>query len=372
MDKFVAGHEINQGRYRAFIPSPINRRWKITDERVQQLLSQADQQIGRLDMYSRYVELDHYLNIHIAKEATQSSRIEGTRTDIRETFLGAAEIAPERRLDWEEVQNYIRAIHEAVTALERLPYSSRLFRQAHRVLMQGVRGQNKQPGDYRSSQNWIGGASIQDATHVPPPHSEIGRLMSDLEQFANDEINPLPDLLKIAIIHYQFETIHPFLDGNGRVGRLMITLYLVDKGILKSPILYLSDFFERNRRLYYDGLNGARHGDLTAWLKFFLTGVIQTADAGIATFDRILQLNRSLPKRLAGLGSRFDYAMLLMEALFRKPVVRSEEVSAIVGRSLPTVNRLLRDLIDLSVIREIPGDGRHKLYAFQEYLDLFE
>ncbi|RZK64284.1 MAG: Fic family protein, partial [Pedobacter sp.] len=225
----------------------INKEWQLNNMEIIQLLSIADRQLGRLDMYSEYVNIDLFIRMHIAKEATQSSKIEGTQTNMEEAFLSKEEVTQEKRDDWEEVQNYISAMNEAVILLHSLPFSSRLIKETHKILLTGVRGKHKLPGEYRTSQNWIGGATLNDATFIPPIHSNIPELMSDLEKFANDEFNPLPDLIKIAIIHYQFETIHPFLDGNGRVGRLLITLYLVARGILKQPILYLSDFFERNR-----------------------------------------------------------------------------------------------------------------------------
>lgn len=288
MKKFVSGKYINQGTYKAFMPNQINREWQIENMEVLTLLSQADRQLGRLDMYSDYVNIDLYVSMHIAKEATQSSKIEGTQTNMEEAFMGRDDIAAEKRDDWEEVQNYIDAMNLAVDQLNTLPFSSRLIKKAHEILLKGVRGEHKLPGIYRTSQNWIGGATLGDAVFIAPPHTEIGELMSDLEKFAHDDQHPLPDLIKIALIHYQFETIHPFLDGNGRVGRLLITLFLVSKNILKRPILYLSDFFERNRSLYYDNLMRVRtHNDLNQWLKFFLVGVIETAKQGIHTFDGI-------------------------------------------------------------------------------------
>lgn len=264
MRKFRAGTYINQGYYRSFEPNPINKEWQIDDMQVIQLLSKADRQLGRLDMYSEYVNIELFIRMHITKEATQSTKIEGTQTNIEEAFLAKEDVAKEKRDDWEEVQNYISAMKEAITMLHTLPFSSRLIKRTHKILLHGVRGEHKLPGDYRTSQNWIGGASINDALFIPPIHASVNDLMSDIEKFANDELNPLPDLLKIAIIHYQFETIHPFLDGNGRVGRLLITLYLVSKGILKQPVLYLSDFFERYRNLYYDNLMRVRtHNDMS-------------------------------------------------------------------------------------------------------------
>ena len=243
MKSFKSGVQINQGYYKSFQPNEIFRDWLFDDMSMLNLLSKADRSLGRLDMYSEYVDIEHFIKMHIAKEATQSSKIEGTQTNIEDVFLSKEDVTSEKRNDWEEVQNYISAMNEAVLLLHSLPFSSRLIRQTHKILLQGVRGAGKLPGEYRSSQNWIGGASINDATFVPPNQDSLSALMSDLEKFANDEMLNIPDLIKIAIIHYQFETIHPFLDGNGRVGRLLITLYLVDKGILKKPILYLSDYF---------------------------------------------------------------------------------------------------------------------------------
>lgn len=210
MKRFKSGILVNQGYYKAFVPENINRKWQIDDMDVLRLLSMADRQLGRLDMYSEYVNIDLFISMHIAKEATQSSRIEGTQTKVEEAFMQREDILPELRNDWQEVQNYIAAMNEAVNQLHRLPFSNRLMRQAHKILMQGVRGEQKLPGEFRRSQNWIGGATLNDAAFVPPSHIQVGDLMSDLEKFANDEANPMPDLLKIALIHYQFETIHPF------------------------------------------------------------------------------------------------------------------------------------------------------------------
>jgi Fic family protein len=372
MESFKSGMYINQGYYKSFQPTTINRDWKITSMEIIGLLSKADRQLGRLDMYSEYVNIDLFIRMHIAKEATQSSKIEGTQTNMEEAFLNKDEIATEKRDDWEEVQNYIGAMNEAVRLLQTLPFSSRLIKQTHKILLQGVRGTNKLPGEYRLSQNWIGGATINDAVFVPPTHTSIGELMSDVERFANDELNPLPDLLKIAIIHYQFETIHPFLDGNGRVGRLLITLYLVGKGILKQPILYLSDFFEKNRLLYYDNLMRARtHNDLNQWLKFFLTGIIETAKKGVATFDGIMQLQRNMELKIKGLGNRSADAKKIIDYLYTQPVIEVNKVEELIKKSNVTAYKLLASLESLEILTEISGAQRNKLYAFKAYLNLF-
>lgn len=373
MKDFKSGININQGYYKSFQPNPINKDWIIEDMQLLNLLSKADRFLGRLDMYSEYVNIDLYLRMHITKEATQSSKIEGTQTNMEEAFLDKEDIAFEKRDDWEEVQNYIGAMNEAVQQLHRLPFSSRLIKQTHKILLDGVRGKHKLPGEYRTSQNWIGGASISDAVFIPPTHNSLADLMSDIEKFANDELNPIPDLLKIAIIHYQFETIHPFLDGNGRVGRLLITLYLVDKGILKQPILYLSDFFERNRTLYYDNLMRVRtHNDINQWLKFFLTGIIEISKNGVETFDGILQLQKNLEIKLQTFGSRTKEAKKVVEYLYSQPVIDASKMEEITGKSKATNYKLLADFERLEILKEISGGQRNKLYVFKEYLDLFK
>jgi len=372
MDTFISGTYINQGYHKSFQPNLINRNWQINDMEVIQLLSKADRHLGRLDMYSEYVNIDLFIRMHIAKEATQSSKIEGTRTNMEEVFLSKEEISHEKRNDWEEVQNYINAMNRAVKLLYELPFSSRLIKQTHEIVLQGVRGEHKLPGKYRSSQNWIGGATLSDAVFIPPIHTSINELMSDLEKFANDELKPLPDLIKIAIIHYQFETIHPFLDGNGRVGRLLITLYLVSKNILKQPILYLSDFFEKNRMLYYDNLMRTRtHNDINQWLKFFLTGIIETAKKGVTTFDGILQLQKNLEAKLKGLGNRGIDAQKVVEYLYTQPVIEVSKVEEIIQKSNVTAYKLISDLEQLEILKEISGGQRNKLYVFKDYLDLF-
>ncbi len=373
MENFKSGIYINQGYYKSFQPSQINRSWGINNLDVISLLSKADRQLGRLDMYSEYVNIDLFISMHIAKEATQSSKIEGTRTNMEEAFLEKEYIAFEKRDDWEEVQNYISAMNDAVKMLNLLPFSSRLIKNTHKVLLQGVRREHKLPGIYRTSQNWIGGASINDAVFVPPAHNSISELMSDIEKFANDELNKLPDLLKIALIHYQFETIHPFLDGNGRVGRLLITLYLVSRGILKQPILYLSDFFEKHRTLYYDNLMKVRtHNDLGQWFKFFLTGIIETAKNGVTTFDAILQLQKSVDKKLESLGTRTADAQKVVQYLYKKPIIDAVKVAELTGKSSASVYKLISILEELEILKEITGQKRGKLYSFESYVKLFK
>lgn len=374
MEKFKSGNYVSQGTFKSFIPEQINRDWRLDDMEIIELLSQADRQLGRLDMYSEHTpNIDLFISMHVIKEATKSSKIEGTKTNIEDALQDREEIAEEQRDDWEEVQNYIKALNTAIDSLDKLPLSSRLIKMAHKVLLQGVRGKHKIPGQFRTSQNWIGGASLSDATFIPPPHSEVSRLMGDLEKFSHNGEIRLPHLLKIALIHYQFETIHPFLDGNGRVGRLLITLYLVEKGILKKPILYLSDFFERNRELYYENLMKVRSAnDIQQWFKFFLVGVIETAKGSIETFDNIMKLQKSVDEKIQTLGARTSNARVVVSQLYMRPLINVQKVSDLTGLSLPSAYKLVNELENLGVLKEITGAKRGKQYWFQEYIELFK
>ena len=244
---------------------------------------------------------------------------------------------------------------------------------AHKILLHGVRGQHKQPGDFRKSQNWIGGASLGDAVFIPPVHTEIADLMSDIEYFAHAQDDNIPDLIKIALIHYQFETIHPFLDGNGRTGRLLITLYLVSKGILKHPILYLSDFFERHRMLYYDNLTRVRtYNDMAQWLKFFLTGIVETSQKGVAALDAIMQLKNALEKQIDQMGKRSADARILIDYLYKKPVISAADAIRLINKTPQTVYNLIARLESEAILKEITGAQRNKIYSFSPYIKIFE
>lgn len=373
MKNFNSGTYIRQGSFKSFLPEGINRQWFLDDIEVITLLSKADRQLGRLDMYSEYIpNIDLFISMHVLKEATQSSKIEGTKTNIAEALQNKIDIAQEKRDDWEEVQNYIEALNTAIKRLEEISFSSRLIKQTHKILLQGVRGKHKIPGEFRSSQNWIGGTSISDAVFTPPNKSAINELMGDLENFAHNEKILFPDLLKIALIHYQFETIHPFLDGNGRIGRLMITLYLVEKRILKKPILYLSDFFERNETLYYDNLMKVREkNDIQQWFKFFLVGVIETAKNSIETFDQILKLQHDVDEKLQRLGSRMNNGRNVINQMYQHPLVDAQKVQSITNLSMPSVYKLISDLEQLGIIEESTGAKRGKQYWFPDYVKIF-
>lgn len=334
---------------------------------------EANRLLGELNAYSQIIpDVDFFITMHILKEATTSSRIEGTKMNMEEALVREEDIKPEKRDDWAEVQNHIKAINTSIKDLEKLPISNRLIKNTHKTLLSGVRGKHKIPGEFRTSQNWIG-ATLKDAIFIPPHHSEVIELMSDLEKFINDENYPVPHLIKIAIIHYQFETIHPFLDGNGRLGRLLITLYLVSNDVLKKPSLYLSDFFDKNKAYYYDNLMTVRlTGNLLQWIKFFLIGVIETSKESIQVFKDIITLKTDIEtNRLPKLGSKVENAQQLLKQLYQVPITDSKQVSEFLKISPSTANRLIKEMIELKILSELTGYKRNRKYIFTEYFKLF-
>lgn len=372
-EEFVAGQWQPRYQYKSFEPSPVNQAWAWEDPGVSVLLEEANRALGELNAFSLIVsDIDLFIQMHVVKEAQTSSRIEGTQTEIDEALLSEEQIAPEKRDDWREVRNYIDAVNLAIASLEQLPLSNRLLKQTHSVLMQGVRGQHKQPGEFRASQNWIGGSSLRDAAFIPPHPESVPGLMGDLEKFWHNEAIEVPHLIRIALSHYQFETIHPFLDGNGRIGRLLIPLYLVDKGVLSRPSLYLSDFFERHRGSYYDALTRTRmSNDLIHWVRFFLQGVAETARKGRDVFREILRLRTEVEDSLHTLGSRGINARKVILQLYRQPLITAWEVEKLLSVSTPTANALLKDLIRIGILSESSGRSRKRVYVFDRYLKLF-
>jgi Fic family protein len=254
-----------------------------------------------------------------------------------------------------------------------VPVSTRLLKETHKILLSKGRGVNRSPGEYRRRQNWIGGSSIKDAIFVPPSHEEVDSLMSDLESFLHNDAIDVPNLIRIAIAHYQFETIHPFLDGNGRIGRLLITLYLVSQGLLVKPTLYLSEYFEKHRSVYYDRLMLARSkSDLTQWITFFLVAVTETCNKGVSTFEKIQKLREDVEgNRIAVLGKKIPKARELVVNLYRTPRVSAADVGKILKVTPKTANEMIQDLVHLKVLVEVTGGRRNRVFSFQEYVDLF-
>lgn len=373
MKPYIAGQYKQQYKYRSFLPSKIEPFFWQTDT-VLSLLTTAAKELGELNAYSKLVpDVNFFIEMHKVKEATTSSRIEGTKTNIDEALLSEIEIDPEKRDDWREVNNYIQTLNYAVNRLEELPLCIRLLKESHGILLQGVRGENKHPGEIRTSQNWIGGADIVSATFVPPHHDDVPELLSDLEKFWHSNHWDLPELIKIAFSHYQFETIHPFLDGNGRIGRLLITLQLLDYDLLDKPILYLSDFFERNRSSYYDALiRVTTANDIDGWLRFFLTGVIETSKNSKNTFIQIDDLRSKYMTMIDTLGRRSKIATQLLEKMFSSPIVTSKKVEQLLDVAPATANRLLEELIKVGMLKEATGYARNRVFVLHEYLDIFK
>jgi len=371
---FKAGIYKQQYQYKSFSPSLININWQISDIDIISLLSNANIKLGELNAFSQLVpDVDFFIKMHIRKEATTSSRIEGTQTNMEDVLQKSENINPEKRNDWQEVQNYVTAMNTAIDKLTNLPLSNRLLKETHKILLDKARGKHKQPGEFRKSQNWIGGSSINDAVFIPPHYNELSELTSDFEKFLNNENNKLPDLIKIGIAHYQFETIHPFLDGNGRIGRLLITLYLVSTGMLQKPCLYLSDFFEKNKTHYYDNLMRARtHNDLMQWLKFFLEGVRATAQNSVDTFKKIVALkNKIETTKITTLGKKTKTAQLLLNYLYTQPLVDTGDIAKNLKINNATASRLVDDFLKLKIFTEITGYKRNRIFVFKEYVDIF-
>lgn len=372
---FKAGYVIKQTGYGSFQPEKINHTFTWSDPKLNVLLEEATLKLGELNTYSHLVPaIDLFIKMHIYKEATVSSKIEGTKTDIEEALMNENDLEPEKRNDWNEVNNYVMAMNYAINELKTLPLSSRLLKKSHEVLMSEVRGENKSPGHFRTSQNWIGGVTLNDAIFIPPSANSVDDLMGDLELFLHNKEIDVPHLIKIAIAHYQFETIHPFLDGNGRLGRLLITLYFVSTGVLKKPILYLSDFFDKNKGLYYDNLTVIRQkNDLTQWIKFFLVAVIETCKKGLSTLDTIMHLKEVCEgEKILTLGKKIPNAKKLMNLLYSEPVLPASLVKKTLAISDMSTYKLIDDFIRLGILKELTGFKRNRIFVFNEYINLFD
>jgi len=375
LEKYQAGHfEKNLG-YKYFVPSAINDEWTWKTPALNLLLEKAAIKLGELNSYARLVpNIDLFIQLHVTKEAVVSSHIEGTKTNMDEALLPVEEIHPERRDDWQEVNNYIKALNNAIEELKSLPISSRLLKETHKILLQSVRGEHKLPGEFRTSQNWIGGTSLHDAVFIPPSHHLVNELMSDLEKFLNnDEIN-VPLLIRIAIAHYQFETIHPFLDGNGRIGRLMITLFLVSEGILDKPLLYPSLYFEKNKSLYYDNLSNVRtKNDMLQWIKYFLVGIEQSAAKAVETLSNILKLKESIEKEInSNFGRRSNSAHTLVHFLFKDPVISIDKAAKECNLSFKAANDLVALMQKSNYLKELTKQSRNRIFIFEPYLKIFD
>ncbi len=373
--KFDAGKWLKGAGYLYFLPQTINHPWTISHPKLNRKVESVSQRLGELNSFAKFVpNIDLFIQSYVMKEAVTSSRIEGTRTNIEQAFALELDINPELRDDWRETTQYVAAMNFALGKLEKLPLSNRLLRDTHAILLAHVRGATKAPGQLRKTQNWIGGATPADAAFVPPAAEHVEELMSDLEKFLHNDEIAVPHMVKIAIAHYQFETIHPFLDGNGRIGRLLTTLYLVSVGMLERPLLYSSDYFEKHRSQYFDKLMLAREkNDMVGWLMFFLTAVEKTAiEAAAALRDIIALRDGIIGVKIPTLGRKTKNGQRVLDLLFQRPIISAGLLGDELELSPKTANEILRDFVDLGILRETTGYKRNRLFSFQEYLQILK
>lgn len=369
-----AGQFIQQSaEYKAFIPVPLPPDPPLaTDPELTRLLSDADRDLGRLDgVATTLPSVDLFVAMYVRQEAVFSSQIEGTQStleDVLEYEAGAA--SDQQPRDVEEVVNYVRAMNHGLARLPELPLSLRLIREVHAELLKGVRGEHRAPGEFRRTQNWIGpaGCTLATAAFVPPPPHEMQPALYDLEKFLH-EPGELPVLVQAALMHAQFETIHPFLDGNGRVGRLLITLLLCERRVLHQPLLYLSHYFKVHRAEYYDRLTAVRvSGDWEGWAKFFLRGVSEVSRGATGIARAILALREEHRDQLVG----DSYALRLLDAMYRQPVLNIRTAERLLGCKYDTAAKAIGGMEDLGIVREITGKERNRMYRYEPYIKLFE
>jgi len=363
--------------YRAFIPTPLPPQPSVRMEgELQSSLSKADLALGRLDgSIQTLPDPDLFVFMYVRKEAVLSSQIEGTQSSLQDLLSAEAQIfSPDTPKDVDEVINYVTAMNYGLERLRELPLSVRLIMEIHERLLQGVRGARLTPGEIRRSQNWIGpaGCTLREATFVPPPPHEVPAALGALELFLHSG-NPLPQLVQIGLAHAQFETIHPFLDGNGRIGRLLISLLLCQREILLKPVLYLSHFFKQHRTEYYERLQAVRDmGAWEEWLTFFLRGVCAVSAEATATARRILALREEHRAAVViSLGRAAGNGHRVLESLYRRPIVSVAEVQALTGTTYPAANNLVSRLVMLGILKESTGNKRNRVFRYQPYIDLF-
>jgi len=371
-----AGTYINQSAgYRAFIPNPLPPDPCIElDDELQSLLSKADRALARLDgITTVFPNPDLFIGMYVKKEALLSSQIEGTEASMQGILEFEANLTPKDNInEVKQVINYIKAMNYGLERIKEFPMSLRLIKEIHKILLEGTRGRHRTPGEFKKSQNWIEppGSTIVNATYVPPPPDMMLSLMGDLEKYFYAE-DKIPDLVRIALIHAQFETIHPFLDGNGRIGRLFITFYLIWKKILAKPTLYLSFYLKKNRTAYYDLLMKIRtDGDWEQWIKFFLKGIYTTCDEAINTAHEIIKLKERLLLKIYENGITSIYAVRLLDLLFETPLVSGKNAVDVLKISPVAINQLIKKFERIGILKEITGKKRYRKYMFKDYVDI--
>ena len=358
--------------YKSFLPNkPPHISSLELDEETLHLVIEANKKLAYLDgLSSKIPSLPLFVSMYVRKEALLSSQIEGTQATLEDVL--DPEVENNTNQNVSDVINYIKATEFALDRLNELPLCNRLIREIHEVLMSGVRGSEKSPGEFRVSQNWIGGAgsTLKNARYIPPSPEDMKICMSDLEKYINEEDDETDPLIKAGLIHYQFETIHPFLDGNGRVGRLLITLFLLEKKVLSTPALYISYFLKRNRIEYYDRMTEVRKkGNYEQWIKFFLQAIYESAEDAILTINQLSNLSDENIKKISNLP-RNKNLLLLFEYLEKNPIIEIKKTATEIGLSYNTVTKSIKKLIDLDILVENQKTGRARTFSYEKYLDI--
>ena len=361
-----------QSNYECFVPHDLKYLKFNIDEEFQNLINRAYLLLGRLDgMATTLPDIDLFVSMYVQKEAVISSQIEGTQASLIDVLQ--KDRKNEKIKDTEEIVNYIKATNYAFKRLEELPLCMRLIKETHSILLSGVRGNEKSPGEFRKSQNWIGyaGCKLNTASFVPPAPGEMEKSLTDLEKYINED-SFIPNLIKIALIHYQFETIHPFLDGNGRMGRLLIVLFLKERGLIEYPVLYLSYFFKKNRNRYYELLNNVRvKGEFEEWIKFFIKGICEISEDAISSIQKIIELKKADIEKIRNIPKgNISNLLLIYDYLLRHPFLETEDIRRLSDLSKPTVNKLLETLIELEILELVEEKKRYKQYVYRKYVDI--
>ena len=360
--------------YKSFMPSVLPPNPSIElDKDIIDLLVKANKQLALLEGISNRIPNIHlFISMYVRKEALMSSQIEGTQATLEDVLDPCLEENTNRPVG--DVVNYIKATDYAIKRLKELPLCNRLIKEAHEVLLSGVRGQNKSPGEFRHSQNWIGaaGCNLQNARYIPPNVEDMIQAMSDLEKYINGD-DDLDVLIRAALIHYQFETIHPFLDGNGRIGRLLINLFLIEKKVLSTPALYISYFLKKNRIEYYDRMNEVRlKGNYEQWIKFFLEAVYESAKDAVETIDKLTTLHDNYRLKIEGLGRRAKNVMRVFEYLESNPIIEIQKTARELDIAFNTISSIVKDLISIGVLEQTSTQSRNRTFAYKEYLEILK
>ena len=361
-----------QSDYQCFVPHNLKDIKLNIDSEINALVNKAYLLLGRLDgMAITLPDIDLFVSMYVQKEAVISSQIEGTQASFVDVLQ--KDKGKEKIKDTEEIVNYIKATHYAFKRLNKMPLCMRLIRETHAVLLSNVRGEEKMPGEFRRSQNWIGhaGSTLKDASFIPPAPDEMDICLGDLERYIHED-STISNLIKIALIHYQFETIHPFLDGNGRMGRLLIILYLREQGLIEYPVLYLSYFFKKNRNRYYELLNNIRiKGEFEEWIKFFIDGICEISEDAITSIQKIVELKNTDMKKIRELsGSNISNLLLIYDYLLQHPFLEAEDIKNLVGVSKPTANKLLENLMTIEIVELVEDKKRYRQYVYKKYVDI--